>query len=196
MKICTKSLADSASSLYGMTVEIAPDTAYNLSKLTISQLTFYQGGQDLDKEKQLHFQIHRTSRLIKRYIDSTHTKSYIDNVTGNHGYIIGFIYENRDRDIFQRDIEKEFNLRGSTVTNMLNLMEKNGLIERKSVDGDRRLKKIVLTEKALEIQQLVIRDFEKLEKTVSKGIDPKDIEVFFSVLNQINTNIKEVSEHD
>lgn len=117
-------------------------------------------------------------------------------MTGNHGYILGFIYENRDRDIFQRDIEKEFNLRGSTVTNMLNLMEKNGLIERKSVDGDRRLKKIVLTEKACEIQQLVISDFERLEKTISKGIDKKDIEIFFSVLDKINSNIKEESEHD
>lgn len=144
----------------------------------------------------IHFQLHRTSRLIKRYIDNTHAKSYIDNVTGNHGYIIGFIYENRDRDIFQRDIEKEFNLRGSTVTNMLNLMEKNGLIERKSVDGDRRLKKIALTDKAMEIQQLVINDFEKLEKTISKGIDKKDVEVFFSVLDKINSNIKEESVDD
>lgn len=150
----------------------------------------------MEKEKQLHFQIHRTSRLIKRYIDNTHTKAYIDNMTGNHGYILGFVYENRDRDIFQRDIEKEFNLRGSTVTNMLNLMEKNGLIERKSVDGDRRLKRIVLTQKAVEIHQLVISDIERLEETISKGIDKKDIEVFFSVLDKINSNIKEESGHD
>ncbi|MGN1195237.1 MAG: MarR family winged helix-turn-helix transcriptional regulator [Acutalibacteraceae bacterium] len=150
----------------------------------------------MEKTKQMHFQIHRTSRLIKRYIDNSHSKSYVDNVTGNHGYIIGFIYENSDRDIFQRDIEKEFNLRGSTVTNMLNLMEKNGLIERKSVDGDRRLKKIILTDKAVEIQQLVISDFEQLEKTISKGIDKKDIEVFFSVLDKINSNIEEESGND
>ncbi|MGN1443778.1 MAG: MarR family winged helix-turn-helix transcriptional regulator [Acutalibacteraceae bacterium] len=150
----------------------------------------------MEKEKQMHFQIHRTSRLIKRYIDNSHTKSYIDNVTGNHGYIIGFIYENRDRDIFQRDIEKEFNLRGSTVTNMLNLMEKNGLIGRRSVDGDRRLKKIVLTPKAVQVQQRVISDFERLEETISKGIDQKEREVFFSVLNKINSNIKEESEND
>lgn len=155
-----------------------------------------KGGAGLEKEKQIHFQLHRTSRLIKRYLDNSHTKSYIDNVTGNHGYIIGYIYENSDRDIFQRDIEKEFSLRGSTVTNMLNLMEKNGLIERKSVDGDRRLKKIVLTQKAIEIQQRVIGDFEKLEKTIAKGIDKKDIEVFFSVLDKINSNIKEESEND
>ncbi|MDD6527346.1 MAG: MarR family winged helix-turn-helix transcriptional regulator [Oscillospiraceae bacterium] len=150
----------------------------------------------MEKEKQLHFQIHRTSRLIKRYIDNTHTKAYIDNMTGNHGYILGFVYENRDRDIFQRDIEKEFNLRGSTVTNMLNLMEKNGLIERKSVDGDRRLKKIVLTQNACEIQQHVLSDIERLEKTITKGIGKKDIEVFFSVLDKINSNIKEESGHD
>lgn len=182
--------------LYDMTVEKNDRTAYNLSELIISRLTFNcKGGYGLEKEKQLHFQIHRTSRLIKRYLDNTHTKSYIDNMTGNHGYIIGYIYENRERDVFQRDIEKEFNLRGSTVTNMLNLMEKNGLVERKSVDGDRRLKRIVLTERAVEIQQLVISDFEKLEKTISKGIDKKDIEIFFSVLNKINANIKEESEN-
>lgn len=150
----------------------------------------------MEKEKQIHFQLHRTARLIKRYLDNSHNKTYMDNMTGNHGYIIGFIYENRDRDIFQRDIEKEFNLRGSTVTNMLNLMEKNGLIERRSVDADKRLKRIVLTDKAQKIQQLVISDFERLEKTVSRGIDPKDIEVFFSVLDKINANIKEETAYD
>lgn len=150
----------------------------------------------MEKEKVIHFQLHRTSRLIKRYIDNSHNKTYIDNMTGNHGFIIGFIYENRDRNVFQRDIEKEFNLRGSTVTNMLNLMEKNGLIVRQSVDGDKRLKKIVLTGKAMEIQQLIISDFERLEKTISKGIDEKDLDVFFSVLSKINSNIKEESEND
>lgn len=147
-------------------------------------------------KKRIHFELHRTSRLIKRYLDNGCNRSCVDNMTGNHGYIIGYIYENRSRDIFQRDLEKEFNLRGSTVTNMLKLMEKNGLVERKSVEGDARLKKICLTPKAIELQRLIDRDFEQLEKTVSENIPENELEVFFGVLEKINSNIKEASYDD
>ena len=46
----------------------------------------------------------------------------------------------------------------------LSLMEENGMITRESVPYDARLKKIVLTEKALNIQTEVMCFFDNLEK--------------------------------
>ena len=44
-----------------------------------------------------------------------------------HGYLIRYLYENRERDVFQRDLEKKFSISRSAVTATLQLMEKNGL---------------------------------------------------------------------
>jgi DNA-binding MarR family transcriptional regulator len=77
-------------------------------------------------------------------------------ITGAQAHIINFIHnESKNRDVFQRDIEKEFDIRRSSVTNALQLMELKGLIVRMNVPIDARLKKINLTEKGSVIQDKV-----------------------------------------
>ena len=55
---------------------------------------------------------------------------------------------------FKLFIEKQFDIRRSTVTNILQGMEKQELIIRKSVNNDARLKMILLTDKAKNILSL------------------------------------------
>lgn len=52
-----------------------------------------------------------------------------------NGWVIVYLAHNSDRDVFQRDLEERFNVRRSTVSNILSLMEKKGLIKRESVDA-------------------------------------------------------------
>ena len=53
-------------------------------------------------------------------------------------------------DIYQKDVEKEFQIRRSTATGTLQILEKNGFIRREPVKQDARLKKLVPTDKAKE----------------------------------------------
>ncbi len=52
------------------------------------------------------------------------------NMSGTQGRVLHFILSNNG-DVFQKDIESEFNLRPSTATGILKLMEKNGLYAEK-----------------------------------------------------------------
>ena len=140
--------------------------------------------------RRLGLEIHKTSRNIKRYADSDATKSYVEKMTGTHGWAVGYFYRNRDRDIFQKDFEQEFNIRRSTASSILSLMEKNGLIVRESVPYDARLKKIVLTQKALDIQCIVDKAFESLEETIKKDITDEELQMFFRVIDKINKNLE------
>ena len=142
--------------------------------------------------RKLGFELHRSSRLVKRYMDNDATKLYVDKMTGTHGWAIGFFYHNRDRDVFQKDFEQEFNIRRSTASNILSLIEKNGLITRESVPYDARLKKIVLTQKALDVQSVVDKAFEKLEETMRKDISEEELQVFFGVIDKINNNLERI----
>ena len=142
------------------------------------------------QNRRLGFELHRSSRLVKRYMDNDATKLYVDKMTGTHGWAIGFFYHNRDRDVFQKDFEQEFNIRRSTASNILALIEKNGLITRESVPYDARLKKITLTQKALDVQNVVEKAFESLEDTIKKDITEEELRVFFRVIDKINNNLE------
>ncbi len=142
------------------------------------------------KDRKLGFELHRTSRVVKRYMDGDAVKLYIDKMTGTHGWAVGYFYDNRHRDVFQKDFEQEFEIRRSTASNILSLMEKNGLIKRESVPYDARLKKITLTDKALEIQSVVNKSFDKLESTMKKDISDSELTVFYRVLDKICDNLE------
>lgn len=140
--------------------------------------------------RKLSFELHRSSRLVKRYMDNDASKMYVEKMTGTHGWAIGFFFHNRDKDIFQKDFEQEFNIRRSTASNILSLIEKNGLIKRENVPYDARLKKITLTQKALDVQSVVDDAFERLEDNLRKDISEEDLQVFFRVIDKINSNLE------
>ena len=146
--------------------------------------------------KRLSFELHRSSRLVKRYMDNDASKLYIEKMTGTHGWVIGFFYHNRDRDVFQKDFEQEFNIRRSTASNILALIEKNGLITRENVPYDARLKKITLTQKALDVQSVVDKAFENLEDTMRKDISDDELEIFFKVIDKINNNLERTDTYN
>ena len=58
------------------------------------------------------------------------------------------LLESAHKPIFQRDIEEAFQIRRSTVTGIIKLIEQKGYITRTSIESDARLKQLVPTEKA------------------------------------------------
>ncbi len=144
-------------------------------------------------ETNIGYQVRTLNNLIKRDIE--HSELFqLGQSTGLHGWAIRWMYENRRKDLFQRDFEAQFSIRRSTASNILSLMEKNGMIRRESVDYDARLKKLVLTEHAVEFHRRVQREIEAREQRLRSNITPEDLECFFKVVGQIKANLEE--EHD
>ena len=90
-------------------------------------------------------------RLIHNRIHKQMEAKRIENegdITGMQRWTLGYLNDHADTEIYQKDIEQEFKVSRATASNMLQLMERKGLIVRESVSCDARLKKISLTEKA------------------------------------------------
>lgn len=112
------------------------------------------------------------------------------NITSIQGRIIGFIHkESCKRNIFQRDIEEEFDIRRSSVTSVLQLMEKNGYIIRESVCEDARLKKLLLTEKGSEIQKRVHDSINKIERALKTELSEDEIDTFINLIHRLSKTI-------
>lgn len=128
------------------------------------------------------------ANLLKRRLDNTVSKVTTDNITGVQVLILGFINES-ESDVYQKDIEKQFDIRRSTVTNILHGMEKQELIIRKAVNNDARLKKILLTDKAKEIINVLNEEVTKTQQLLIKDIPEKDLEVYLSVIKKMKENL-------
>lgn len=133
-------------------------------------------------------ELSRVSHSVHRMVISSRRRRYIDQTLGStNGWVIGYIAHS-NRDVYQKDIEKEFSIRRSSISKMLSNMEERGLIVRESVEGDARLKKLVLTDAAYELHKIAEEDMLAQEMALQKGIDPGELEVFLKVLKKIGEN--------
>jgi DNA-binding MarR family transcriptional regulator len=144
----------------------------------------------MKEKKEVCLEIRILSNMIKRHVDKATSKSFMNNLTGTHGWALGYLQAHKGQDIFQKDIETAFSIRRSTATHILQLMEKNGLIIRISVEHDARLKKIVLTEKARNLHALIVNEIKNTESMIIDGIQEQDVRTFFSVVERMKLNLE------
>lgn len=142
-----------------------------------------------DNRRHLGFECRTVANMVMRTVNERALFKESDALTGVQGLVIHFLYKHRDQDVCQRDIEKRFNVRRSTVTQTLRLMERNGLVVRSSVDGDARLKKLSLTGKAIQLHEKINCEIDKVEQLVLKGIPQADIDKCFEVLSKVKQNL-------
>lgn len=132
--------------------------------------------------------IHKVAHKMKREIDHANQKL---GVSGVQGRIIGYVRcESKNRDVFQKDIEEHFELRGSSVTSTLQNLEKMGFIVRESIPTDQRLKRIVLTKKALDIHNQITKKIEQVEKEAFSSINKEEEQLLSDLLKRILNNIE------
>lgn len=143
----------------------------------------------MPQDRQIGFEVRTLNNFTKRYFEQNKPDVFKES-TGVHGWAIRYFCDNRDKDIFQRDFELRFSIRRSTATNMLKLMEKNGIICRIPVDYDARLKKIVLTDKAIKFHKQATQNLEMLENSLKEGITSEELETFFNVIDKIKNNME------
>ena len=141
----------------------------------------------MDNEKRIGRKLFILSNRLGRNIDNEVSKF---GITGVQSRILSFIYSaSVTRDVFQKDIEQELDIRRSSVTSVIQLMEKNGLVERVGVFEDGRLKKLVLTEKGLSVNTSVKSILDNMEESLYGILSENEIVVFLEMLNRLTSKI-------
>lgn len=135
------------------------------------------------KNKKIGRDIHIVSNKIKRKMDAA---VHQFGITHTQFHIMHYIYL-QDRAVYQKDIENAFNLRRSTVSKILSLLEKKELIAKQSVETDARLKQIALTDKGIaKHDQVDNNTFDEINKELLSKIENDDLEIFYKVLNKLS----------
>mgnify|MGYP000373476878 FL=1 len=111
-------------------------------------------------------------------------------ISGAQGNILDYILvESVHRNVYQKEIEKEFGLRPSTATEALKLLEEKGLICRIPEEKDGRYKRIVFTQKARDVQTALRREIEESESVLLRGISVSEQRQFLEIAEKMLQNL-------
>ena len=134
----------------------------------------------------------KSCKCGKRFNDSIgHEIKVLNQVlTLMHGWIIAYLYDHRDEDVYQKDIENAFSIARSTVTSILKLMEKKNYITRESVESDARLKKLVLTETGIELHYKIENMITKNETLLDSLLTKEEKIQFLFLINKILSGLE------
>lgn len=98
--------------------------------------------------------------------------------------------------ITQSALAVELGVEGATLVRLLDGMQKQDLVERRAVDGDRRAKHVVLTPHGAVQAEIVETLAETLRRDVLAGTAQADLEAGLRVLDQMAQNIRAGSEDE
>lgn len=154
--------------------------------------------QDFDEEqlKGIHM-----GRLIQVLSHQMKRKSCVNSMINDDGlttmqkHVLKFLLlETLHKVVYQKDIEEEFQIRKSTATGMLQLLEKNGFIVRESEKKDARLKRIIPTKKAEALRPSILAHIRQSETQLTTDISEADVLTCKKVLCQMLYNVSEHKE--
>jgi len=168
-----------------LTINILYDTI-------VQKLTYYKGGVVMN-EKLIGIQLVRLSNAIRRmtFNESICYGDTENRPTGTQEMFLAYISAiDNKQDIIQKDLEGWFNIRRSTATEILKRMEQKELIIRIPVEYDKRIKKIILTDKARKICKENYNRILKTEKKLARGFSEEELCILERLLKKVENNIE------
>lgn len=128
------------------------------------------------------------SNRLRNRSQEVHTQLGIGSAQGK---ILNYVLvESEAHSVYQKDLEREFGLRPSTVTEMLNALEQKKLIQRVSDEWDGRYKKIVFTEKARSMKDRIRQEVEETEHLLLQGITEQEKQEFLRIVGKMLQNLE------
>ena len=142
----------------------------------------------MESSRRIGLELAAIGNLIKRRVPNIPNAE--TELTRMQIWVINYIrHRDSEKDMYQGEIERTFNITRATASNLLKRMERDGLITRESVFHDARMKKILLTDEAIRRSDEVLRCIDENERLMEQNISVDDLEVFFRVIDQIKENL-------
>ena len=120
------------------------------------------------------------------------TKKFFEEITSLHlsfgqPKILEYLLDHQG--CMQKDIAKACFLEPATVTSVLSKMEKDKLVIRKNLNGNRRSLYVYLTDEGKEKAVIIKDTFEKMEEKVLVNLDDDEKKSLLLLLEKVNKNL-------
>ncbi len=136
-------------------------------------------------EKDIGFLTKRLTDKIKASVDALLKEQ---GLTFSQTMVIGFLSECGGR-AAQKDIENYLQVSHPTVVGIVSRLEKNGFVECFTDKKDRRNKIVLVTDKALNIADVIADGKSKMEKRLTKGLSEAELTEFRRMIDILIKNL-------
>ena len=130
---------------------------------------------------------------LKRISNALDRKRTLDmedmELTSSQGFVLGYLTRHSAEPVTPGDLGRHFGLSHPTVTGILQRLEAKGFIRYAEDVGDRRKKRICVTEKALEVHQQVLQRFQETETLITQGMTERELGELLALLDRVIENI-------
>lgn len=92
-------------------------------------------------------------------------------------------------DVNQRDLEYALGIKASSVSSLVRNLEQKGFITCERLPQDTRNKRILLTEKGLQLRAMLDNARDQAEADMTRGLSPEQVTVFRTCLRQVMQNL-------
>lgn len=130
--------------------------------------------------KYLCFKLSRVMRKVQRYYESS-LNSY--GITPVQFYVLSALWVNDG--VKFKELAKSLDMDGSTLTGILDRLERMDYVERRDDPEDRRSLLIFLKAKAKNNQKEIICLAEKLNQEIKKDFSEQEYDIFERVLDKL-----------
>jgi len=130
--------------------------------------------------KYICFKLSKVMRKVQRYYENN-LSSF--GITPVQFYVLSALWENDG--IKFKDLARSINMDGSTLTGILDRMERLDYVERRDDPEDRRSLLIFLKEKAKNNQREIISLAERLNQEIKEKFSAEEFIVFEKVLDKL-----------
>lgn len=124
-----------------------------------------------------------------RYRNDQKLEEY--GITNRQARLLGFLYraEKNGAEITNKKLQVLMNLRGSSVTSLINGLEKSSFILRSAKEEDRRGTEYQLTSKSIGLIEEMEKVFNQTERELLQGMSQKEKEQFLKLLEKAYQNL-------
>lgn len=137
---------------------------------------------DMHREDRIYeFYLRNIVHAIKELQDS---KLIPYDITNQQARLLGDIDRQlkQEKKFCQKDLERTMNLRGSSITSLLQRLERKGFIVRSSGDEDGRTKQLQITEKGIKLIEEMEAVFLSVEDMLLKNMKKDEKEIYKMLL--------------
>ena len=92
-------------------------------------------------------------------------------------------------DVNQRDLEYALGIKASSVSSLVRNLEQKGLIRSERMPQDTRNKRILLTDKGMQLRDMLSETRDQAETALTAGLTEEQVETFRICLRQVMENL-------
>jgi len=140
-----------------------------------------------NKEKNIPRLIIQIGHHLKMRMDENLSKN---NLTISQFKVLAYLWEHENQKINQKQIHEFLEIKPSSMTKLIKLLEIKGLIKKASDLDDSRNTIIQLTKKGLDIKKICIQNIKETENYLLKSFSQEENEILITLLLKIKERIK------